>query len=227
MPRRRISQKKRQTHEAEQTRHAQDSAEMATLQHDARSRLQAKLRAKRQGRQKAGQRPTPVFSDAIKQSTTSDDQRVKEIASWILAQLIRDNQQTVRSSASLCLLFHVDLLSEEGWIDGSGLGSSLEICLFKVNAGIYFISSDHMSGLKTRIQQGKQSLDVSPDNLLYVTNPTQHRNGVTGEIQFDLTNIEFVARDIPIQLVTGGADHQFALDAVHLPVIRQAMDMND
>ncbi len=227
MPRRRLSKKQRQNQEMAQNLQAQEAAEMATLQNDVRARLRAKLRTSRQSRQKSGGQTRPVLSDAVRKGTKSDEQRIRDIASWLLTQVVRDYQQVVHSSASLCLLFHVDLLSEEGWIDGTALGSSVEILLFKVNAAIYFIWSDHMSGLKCRVEQGKQPIKATPENLLYVTNPTQHLNGATAEIEFDLTPIEFVAQDIPIGMISSGDDHEFALDSVHLPTIQQALGSNE
>lgn len=121
------------------------------------------------------------------------------------------------------LLFSFNMTDDPLTTDASAfIGSRLDILLVKVNGAIYYESSTHMDGLKSRILQAGRHFRVHPHQVVYVTHPASHVANASADITSDISQLTYVAEQIPAHLVREGVAWDVPLDLLrHLPTITE------
>jgi hypothetical protein len=145
--------------------------------------------------------------------------RVLLFADWVARQLVRTWDTVCHNNHPFMLLFNFDMSKDPLATDpGAMVGSRLDIMLIKVNGGIYYESSTHMSGIQKRL--GRE-ISVSPPQLLYVHNTETHVKNATVDLGADISQLQYVATSIPASMARDNLDWDVPLDLLkHLPTIR-------
>lgn len=164
---------------------------------------------KREKRKRPEPAPTP-------ENTT---QKLEIFPRWLTQQLVRSWPEVSHNAHPFMLLFKFDMRSDPLSHDPSVMvGTRLDVMLIKVNAGIYYLSSTHMDGLRKRVQS---DIKVTPAQLLYVCDPAAHTKNAVIDLSVNIQSLHYIAT-IPSEWVREKKEWDVPLDpATHLPHIKK------